>query len=129
MRRHDVDLPLWPERRTAEICRDWEAAGHAKAFRSTTGVPLATGFMAPSLEWIRRYEPDTLKRARYALLPKDYIRCILTESAASEPTDAAARAIGEIVPTPVAESGATTCPDPAARFFAPLSRATVRRHL
>ena len=83
------DAIIWPDRRTAEICCDWEAAGHAKAFRATTGGPLATGFMAPSLEWIRRHEPDTLKRARYALLPKDYIRCILTGSAASEPTDAA----------------------------------------
>ena len=90
--RHQVplrDAIIWPDRRTAEICCDWEAAGRAKAFRSTTGVPLATGFMAPSLEWIRRHGPDTLKRARYTLLPKDYIRCILTGSAASEPTDAA----------------------------------------
>jgi xylulokinase len=64
-----------------------EAIG-TSAIRAVTGLPLATGFMAPSLSWVKRNEPDIYNRAAHALLPKDYIRYKLTGKIATDVSDA-----------------------------------------
>lgn len=51
--------------------------------------PPVTGFMGPTLRWLAEHEPESLARARTALLPKDYVRLCLTGGAVSEPSDAA----------------------------------------
>jgi xylulokinase len=52
--------------------------------------PPATGFMALSLMWLARHEPYTLTRTQTVLLPKDYVRLILTGELGTDPSDAAA---------------------------------------
>jgi len=80
---------VWPDTRTAAICAEWTAAGLERDFRFVTGLPLATGYLAPSLEWVKRNEPDAYRRAFKIMLPKDYIRFRLTGMIKTDPSDAA----------------------------------------
>lgn len=50
--------------------------------------PVATGFQVCSLLWMRRVHPELYEKARYLLLPKDYIRYRLTGEIGTEATDA-----------------------------------------
>lgn len=40
--------------------------------------PIYSGFLLPSLLWVRENEPENYKRVRYVCLPKDYIKFKLT---------------------------------------------------
>lgn len=82
------DAIIWPDRRTADICREWSRTIGAEKISSIAGLPLATGFMAPSLAWVKRNEPDIYLQSVHALLPKDYIRYRLTGEIATDITDA-----------------------------------------
>ncbi len=82
------DAIIWPDRRTADICREWTDSISARTISAITGLPLATGFMAPSLSWVKRNEPLIYQRAAHAILPKDYIRYKLTGKIATDVTDA-----------------------------------------
>ncbi len=53
-----------------------------------TGLPIACGFMLPSLLWIRENELPIWNRIYKVLLPKDYIRLKLSGVVASDVTDA-----------------------------------------
>jgi len=81
------DAIIWPDTRTADICREWSKSIGVETISNTTGLPLATGFMAPSLSWVKRNEPEVYRRAATALLPKDYIRYRLTGALATDVTD------------------------------------------
>jgi xylulokinase len=80
------DAIIWPDTRTSAICREWSA--ESGNYHSITGLPIATGFLAPSLEWVRRFEPDLYGRTVSVLLPKDYLRFKLTGRIATDPSDA-----------------------------------------
>ncbi len=82
------DAIIWPDRRTAEVCRAWTETIGAREISAVTGLPPATGFMAPSLSWVKRNEPHIYGRAAYAVLPKDYVRYRLTGRIATDVTDA-----------------------------------------
>jgi xylulokinase len=82
------DAIIWPDRRSAGICQEWAQTIGAEEIGAIAGLPLATGFMAPSLSWVKRNEPGLYEKAGYALLPKDYIRFRLTGKLATDVTDA-----------------------------------------
>lgn len=46
------------------------------------------GFAAPKILWLRKHEPDVIRRTDCVLFPKDYVRLKLTGERATEPTDA-----------------------------------------
>lgn len=52
--------------------------------------PVYSGFMLPSLLWLRDNEPKRFERIRHVMLPKDYLRLRMTGEAASEYSDASA---------------------------------------
>lgn len=52
--------------------------------------PVCTGFLLPSLLWLRDNEPVNYKKAYYVCLPKDYLRLKLTGEVASDYSDASA---------------------------------------
>src|SRR6266516_3248250 len=58
--------------------------------------PALTGFSAPKLLWIRDNEPEIFARARTMLLPKDYIRYLLTGVIAMEISDAAGTCLRDV---------------------------------
>lgn len=80
---------IWADQRSDAECR-WmtERVGAARLIELVSN-PALTGFSAPKLLWIRDNEPHIFARARTLLLPKDYIRYLLTGTMAMEISDAA----------------------------------------
>ncbi|HET8845090.1 MAG TPA: FGGY family carbohydrate kinase, partial [Ktedonobacteraceae bacterium] len=80
---------IWADQRSEEQCR-WmtERVGLAKLIEYVSN-PALPGFSAPKALWVRDFEPEIFARARLMLLPKDYIRYLLTGVAAMEISDAA----------------------------------------
>ena len=80
---------LWNDQRTAEECADIESrAGGRKKLIDMVSNPALTGFTAPKILWVRKYEPETYEKTRHILLPKDYVRFRLTNEYATEVSDA-----------------------------------------
>lgn len=65
--------------------------------RSRLANPLSPGMAGPMLAWLAENERDTYNRTRWALQPKDWLRAQLTEGFASEPSDASATLLYDIV--------------------------------
>ena len=79
---------LWCDQRTARECEEInEAVGAARYIELTANPPL-TGFTAPKILWVRNNEPENYARCVKILLPKDYIRYILTGVHAGDVSDA-----------------------------------------
>ena len=51
--------------------------------------PAITGFTASKILWVKNNEPDNFKRTKTILLPKDYIRFMMTGVKATDASDAA----------------------------------------
>jgi len=79
---------LWCDQRTAEQCA-WitERAGREVVVAETLN-PVLTGFTAPKIVWLQQKEPEAWARVKKILLPKDYIRFMLTGAFATEVSDA-----------------------------------------
>jgi xylulokinase len=79
---------IWADQRSGmQVAQVYRQIGQAN-LAAWTGNPLATGFMLASWLWLRENEPDTCKRTRRMLLPKDALRLWLVGEAGSEPSDA-----------------------------------------
>jgi xylulokinase len=75
---------LWNDGRSAE-----EAAEISAASERITGNIAMPGFTAPKLIWVKRHEPEIFAKVKTVLLPKDYVRLLLTGDKASEMSDSA----------------------------------------
>ncbi len=53
-----------------------------------TANPALTGFTASKILWVRNHEPEIYAKCRHILLPKDYVRYMLTGEFATEVSDA-----------------------------------------
>ena len=79
---------LWCDGRTAAECEEiYERVGRER-YLGITANPALTGFTAGKILWVRRYEPELYAKCRHILLPKDYIRLLLTGEYATEVSDA-----------------------------------------
>jgi xylulokinase len=77
---------LWLDRRAeAEAARYGELPAE---LTRPLGNQASAGMAGPMLSWLAAHEPDVLRRARWALQPKDWVRMRLTGLAATDPTDA-----------------------------------------
>ena len=59
--------------------------------------PVLTGFTLPKLLWVRDHEPANYERMRKMLLPKDYVRFMLTGEYATDVSDASGTALFDVV--------------------------------
>lgn len=78
---------LWNDGRSQAECADLEAA--CKDARRIAGNIAMPGFTAPKLLWVRKHEPEVFETVRKVLLPKDYVRLLLTGEYVSDMSDAA----------------------------------------
>jgi len=79
---------LWNDQRTAAQCaRITELVG-AERLIELAGNPALTGFQAPKVLWLRDEEPEAYARVAQVLLPKDYVRLLLTGERATDVSDA-----------------------------------------
>jgi len=78
---------LWNDGRSAPQCATLEK--QQPASRKITGNIAMPGFTAPKLLWVREHEPAIFEATRTVLLPKDYVRLLMTGEKASDASDAA----------------------------------------
>ena len=64
-----------------------EKLGREKLIKITAN-PALTGWTAAKILWVKNNEPDIYEKCRHILLPKDYLRFILTGEYATEVSDA-----------------------------------------
>lgn len=79
---------IWADQRSARQVEQVYTCQGIEKLGAATGNPLATGFMLPSLLWLRENEAEVYARIHRVLLPKDYLRLIITGEYGSEPSDA-----------------------------------------
>ena len=77
---------LWNDGRSAAECAEMEAA--RPALRDIAGNIAMPGFTAPKIAWVRKHEPEIYARIAKVLLPKAYIRLLLTGEHIEEMSDA-----------------------------------------
>lgn len=78
---------LWNDGRSAKQCRELETI--VSNSRQITGNLMMPGFTAPKLKWVQENEPDIFKQIDKVLLPKDYLRLLITGEFATGMSDAA----------------------------------------
>ena len=79
---------IWCDQRTAKECDEITARVGAEKLIAITANPALTGFTASKILWVRNNEPEVYAKCAHILLPKDYIRFLLTGVYASEVSDA-----------------------------------------
>ncbi len=79
---------IWCDQRTAAECREITERLGAKRLLEITANPAMTGFTASKILWVRRHEPELYAKCAHILLPKDYVRYMLTGVFATEVSDA-----------------------------------------
>lgn len=79
---------IWCDQRTGKECEEITQKVGAQRLIEITANPALTGFTASKILWVRNHEPESYARCKHILLPKDYIRFILTGVFATEVSDA-----------------------------------------
>lgn len=79
---------IWCDQRTGEEVEDMLRLMPRERWIEITTNPPLTGWTAAKILWVRKHEPEAFVRCRHILLPKDYIRYILTGDFAAEVSDA-----------------------------------------
>jgi xylulokinase len=77
---------LWNDTRSAKECEDMMA--ELPALPQIAGSLAMPGFTAPKLRWLAKHEPDVFKKIAKVILPKDYIRFMLTGEHVCDMSDA-----------------------------------------
>jgi xylulokinase len=80
---------IWADTRSAPDATEITSVIGPARLIDITGSPVAAGFQAATLRWFQRQQPDTWRRVRRVLLPKDWLRWKLTATFATDPSDAA----------------------------------------
>lgn len=79
---------IWCDQRTAAECDEIHAKVGKEKLISITANPALPGFTLSKLLWVRNHEPETYAKCAHVLLPKDYVRYMLTGDYATEVSDA-----------------------------------------
>ena len=79
---------IWCDQRTEKECEEITEKVGAKRLIEITANPALTGFTASKILWVRNHEPENYAKCKHILLPKDYVRYVLTGEFATEVSDA-----------------------------------------
>lgn len=79
---------IWCDQRTSKECEEITQRVGAQRLIEITANPALTGFTASKILWVRNHEPEIYEKCRHILLPKDYVRYMLTGEFATEVSDA-----------------------------------------
>lgn len=77
---------LWNDGRAFLECIELEQA--QPNVRQITGNQIMAGFTAPKILWLQKHHPEIFQRIYKVLLPKDYLRFLMTGELASDMSDA-----------------------------------------
>lgn len=79
---------IWCDQRTAAEVEEMNRIVGRDKLVEITANPALTGWTAAKILWVKRNEPEIFERCRHILLPKDYLRLLLTGEYATEVSDA-----------------------------------------
>jgi xylulokinase len=79
---------IWCDQRTETECRWLDETIGRQRIIDLTSNPALTNFTLTKLLWVRTHEPETWRRVRHMLLPKDYVRFRLSGEYAIDVADA-----------------------------------------
>ncbi len=79
---------IWCDQRSGKECAEITRRVGEQRLLEITANPALTGFTASKLLWVRNNEPENYKKIKKVMLPKDYIRFMLTGEFATEVSDA-----------------------------------------
>lgn len=79
---------IWCDGRTEKECEDITNLVGAKRLIEITANPALPGFTASKIMWVKKHEPQNYEKCKHILLPKDYIRFMLTGEFATDVSDA-----------------------------------------
>ncbi|MFY1027785.1 xylulokinase [Actinobacillus seminis] len=77
---------LWNDGRSFAECAELEQL--VPTGREITGNLMMPGFTAPKLKWVAKHQPRLADQVAKVLLPKDYLRLLMTGEYASDMSDA-----------------------------------------
>ncbi len=78
---------LWNDGRSSKQCQALEEL--VPDSRKITGNIAMPGFTAPKLLWMKQEEPELFSKVKKVLLPKDYLRLLMTGEYAGDQSDCA----------------------------------------
>jgi len=81
-------VPLWNDKRTIDLVRDFEVANAPGTYLAESGNPPTPAWPGFKLAWLRDNDPEAYSRAAYVIMPKDYINLRLTGEIAMDEGDA-----------------------------------------
>ena len=81
---------LWNDTRASLACA--QMMQELPTLPQLAGSLVMPGFTAPKLRWLATHEPSVFKRVATVLLPKDYVRFMLTDDFATDMSDASGTA-------------------------------------
>ncbi|MHB8628776.1 MAG: xylulokinase [Aggregatilineales bacterium] len=87
---------IWADQRSTVEVDEITALVGVERLARICGTAPATGFLGPTLLWLKRHDPARLDKAFTCLLPKDYIRLRLTGEMATDASDASATALFDV---------------------------------
>lgn len=79
---------IWCDQRTEAECVEITEKVGKKRLIEITANPALTGFTASKIMWVKNHEPENYEKCRKIMLPKDYVRYMLTGEFATEVSDA-----------------------------------------
>jgi xylulokinase len=79
---------LWCDQRTQTECDEITAYFGQEKLSQYTGNKALTGFTAPKVLWVKKNLPEIFDKISHILLPKDYIRLMLSGDYATDVSDA-----------------------------------------
>lgn len=85
----------WADSRAVDQLALYLALPHR--VRARLANPLAPGMAGPLLVWLMHNEPSTYRQTRWAVQPKDWVRSRLTGRVESEPSDASATLLYDVL--------------------------------
>lgn len=79
---------IWCDQRTGDEVEEMNRVVGREKLIEITANPALTGWTAAKILWVRNKEPENYAKCRHILLPKDYVRFMLTGEYATEVSDA-----------------------------------------
>jgi xylulokinase len=79
---------IWADTRSSSEVREISSAIGKQRLIQIAGSPLATGFQAATVKWVQANSPENWHHVEKVLLPKDYLRLLLSGVFATDPSDA-----------------------------------------
>jgi xylulokinase len=86
---------LWADTRSSTVLDTYRALDCT--LLNQLANPITAGMAGASLLWLRQFEPEIYATARWMLQPKDWLRFRLTDEVATEPSDASATLLYDVL--------------------------------